>query len=391
MNRYKEILSGIESGSSLSEELSAVTARVRKIKSRRRRMGAAYIAAAVLLTTSVTAAAAYNWDIRTITQAWFDGKTEHITDNMLEVTVTDEENCFDGLIIEPKGAVYDKNLAIVFMDFTRTDGGIFDCTPYEPMTAQGEKYVDPEAESHEYFPQYRFGSSDMYIPYSQNDFVYKQRFMSRIYRVEDGDPLDGKITMAFCIDNKYFNEENNTFYIELNDLHETECYFSRANDGKTSLLTPHITGTISGSWKGNVVFEDIKLCDSTRIPADKNTVMKVSMQNGQKTDREFTVTELSVSQISVNVKMYSEIPDVSMFLVEHSAGEVIMKDGNVYPICPDPSVPNFISENGGNLSLDTDGPETPDKWEINATFMLQGAIDPNNVSAVRIGSTVFEL
>lgn len=399
MNRYKEILSGIESSSSLSEEISAVTSRGRKIKSRRRHIGAACIAAAVVLTTSVTAAA-YNWDIRAITGAWFGGKTEYIADNMLKVTVLNEENSFDGLIIEPKGAIYDKNLAIVFMDLIRTDGGIFNCTPYEAKTMQGEIYIDPiKNENREDIPQYKFGSLDMYIPCptppnlsrsDQGGFFLAQRFLSKAYRVEDNDPSDEKITMAFCMDSQYLDKDNNTVYIAFNSLNAIECYFSSMN-GKGTLLTPYVAETISGSWKGNVVFEDIKMCGSKQIPADKNTVMKVAYQNGKATDHEFTVTELSVSQISVNAKMYSENPDESMFLIEFGIGEVIMKDGSVHPICPDLSVPNFITENSGNLVLDIVGLEMPDKWEINATYMLQESIDPENVSAVKIGDTIFEI
>lgn len=389
MNRYKEILSGIETGSDLSEEASGIVTRAQKIKSRRRHIGAACISAAAVLTTSVTAAAAYNWSLHEIIETWFGGKTENISDNMLEITLENVTNTFDNIIIEPKGAVYDENIAIVFMDITRTDGGIFDCTPYEAMTIQGEKYYDPWNNSLEDIPQYKFGSFNMYIPSGQGWF-WGQNFISKAYRVEDSDPSDEKITMALCMDSQYLDNSNNSVYIEFNDLNANKFYFSNMS-GKGTLLTPYAAETINGSWKGSIIFDDIKIFRSKEIPAGKNTLMKAAYQNGQTADHEFTVTDLSVSQISVNVKMYSDIPDESMFLIEFGVGEVIMTDGSVYPICPDIHVPNFVTENGGNLVLDIDGLEKPDKWEINATFMLQESINPDDVSAVKIGDTIFEI
>ena len=390
MNRYKEILSGIQSGNDLSEEASGIIARAKNIKKRRRNMTASCIAAAAIITTSVTAAAAYNWDLRAIVESWFGGKTENISDNMLEIKLENVTNTFDDIIIEPKGAVYDENLAIVFMDIIRTDGGIFDCTPYKARTAQGETYYDPQGNSREEISQYKFGSFDMYIPFPQTEGFFARRFISRCYRVNDNDPSDEKITMAFCMDSQYLDNENNSVHISFSSLNTIKNHYSILN-GKGTLLTAYTDGTINGSWKGNVVFDDIKICDSKKIPADKNTVMKVARQNGQLTEREFTVTELSVSQISVNVKMYSDIPDESMFMIEFGIGEVIMNDGSVHPICPDLSIPNFITENAGNLVLDIDGLEMPDKWEVNATYMLQESIDPENVSAVKIGDAVFKI
>ena len=58
MNKYNEILSEIESGSDLSEEISEVVARAKKIRDRRRQIGTACIALAVVLTTSAAAVAA---------------------------------------------------------------------------------------------------------------------------------------------------------------------------------------------------------------------------------------------------------------------------------------------------------------------------------------------
>ena len=65
MNKYKEILSEIESESDLSEDISDVVARAKKIRDRRRQIGTACIALAVVLTTSVAAvAAAHNPGIK---------------------------------------------------------------------------------------------------------------------------------------------------------------------------------------------------------------------------------------------------------------------------------------------------------------------------------------
>ena len=218
MNKYNQILSNIESQNDLTDDFSAVKSGIGKIKARRRRTRFACIAAAAVLTTSVTAAAAaYNWDIRSITAAWFGGKTEHIAESTVDITADNVTGSFDSLTVEPIGAVYDENIAVVFVEFTRTDGGIFDCTPYEALTSDGELY--PEGSNFTESPQYKFSDYDMYIP-AGGEWMYERRFLSRYYFVNDGNPADNKITAAFCMDSLSLNGGDRKVHIEFGGLSE---------------------------------------------------------------------------------------------------------------------------------------------------------------------------
>lgn len=385
MNKYNEILSGMESKKNLSEELSEVAYEVRKIKKRRRRMGTVCAAAAVVLSVTVTsAAAAYNWDIRAITAAWFGGRTENIAENILEITAENVTNSFENLVIEPKGAVYDENLAIVFMEIARTDGEIFDCLPYEALTTDGEPYPNGSLDTKS--PQYRFGTYDMYVPAGENSW-YAKRFFSRYFIVGDDDPADERITAAFCMDSRSLSSEHSKLHIEFGNLREDKFTFKPMGTMGT-MLNAYTVETINGFWSGDIDFDEVHPCAQRKIAPNSSTEMRVYYQNGNSTEHEFTVTELSVSQISVNAKMESDNPEEMMFLVEFEVGEVIMRDGSVHPICPDFSVPSFIAEYGNLTGLDV---PQQDKWEINATFMLQESINPDDAVQIKLGNTVFDM
>lgn len=391
MNKYNKILSGVESSSTLSEDFSAVKAGVRKIKARRRRARFAGIAAAAALTTSVTAAgAAYNWDIRAITAAWFGGRTEHIAESTVEITADNVTGSFDSLTVEPIGAVYDENIAVIFVEFTRTDGGIFDCTPYEALTSDGEPY--PEGSGFTESPQYKFSEFDMYIP-AGGEWIFERRFLARCYFVNDGNPADNKITAAFCMDSRSLNDENRKVHIEFGSLREEKYTFRKIGEISATSeplysIEAHTVETINGSWSGDIDFGEIRPTDMKKITPNSNTEMRVSYRNGSITEHEFTVTELSVSQISVNAKLHSENPDEMMCLVEFGVGEMTMRDGRTIPICPDFRTPYFIAESGNLTGLNV---PQDDSWEVNATFMLQESIDPDDVKAIRLGSTVFDM
>lgn len=391
MNKYNQILSGIESQNNLSDDFSAVKSGIQKIKARRRRTRFACIAAAVVLTTSVTAtAAAYNWDIRAITAAWFGGKTEHIAGSTVEITADNVTSSFDILTVEPIGAVYDENIAVVFVEFTRTDGGIFDCTPYEALTSDGEPYTDSSIFTES--PQYKFSDYDMYIP-AGGEWIRERRFLSRCYFVGDNDPADNKITAAFCMDSLSLKGEDRKVHIEFNNLREEKYTFRKIGENSATSepmysIVPHTVETINGSWSGDVNFGEIHTTNMKKITPNSNTEMRVSYQDGSITDHEFTVTELSISKISVNAKLHSENPDEMMFLVEFGVGEMTMRDGRIIPICPDFRTPNFIAESGNLTGLNV---PQDDSWEVNATFMLQESVDPDDVKAIRLGSTIFEM
>ena len=388
MNRYKEILSELESGNSLSEDISAVTDRGRKIRKKRRHIGAACIAAAAVLTTSVTAAAAaYNWDIRAITEAWFGGKTEYISDNMFEVTVLNEKNSFDDLVFESKGAVYDENVLIVFMDITRTDGGIFDCTPYTPLFEDGTPYegdFEPVPEHH--FKDVNVYRTDSFVQ-DETTYMWDVPFRTRQYIVSDDDISDGRITMAFCISAENMDKGTNEIHMEFGRLEEERYTIDHVDVQNRIYMNENITEAISGTWSGDVTFEP-EPCSIKRIAPYETAEVNVTHQNGDFDKHEFTVTELSVSQISLNLKLESELADEMLFFTQFCIGEIIMKDGSIYQICQNIEVPVIVSESGNII---WSGVERPDKWRVNVTYMLREPIDPGDVSAVRIGSTVFEL
>lgn len=385
MNKYNRILSEIESRNTITDDFTAVKSKIRKIKTRRRRTRLASIAAAAVLTTSVTAAAAaYNWDIRAITAAWFGGKTEHIAESTLdEITADNVTNTFNDIAVEPKGAVYDENIAVIFMEISRTDGGIFDCTPYEALTAEGEPYSNGSSMTES--PQYKFDDCDMYIPAGGN-WIRGRRFLSRCYFVDDGNPADEKITAAFCMDSIALNGSDNKVHIEFGSLRKEQYTFRKNSVG--TMMEPYTVETLDGLWSGDIDLGGVRPTDSKKITPNSSTEMHISYQDGSPGVHEFDVTELSVSKISVNAKLRSDTPEEMMFLLEFGVGEITMRDGRTIPICPDFSIPNFIAESGNLTGLNVPQEE---EWKINATFMLQESIDPDDVAAVKLGSTVFEM
>lgn len=389
MNRYKEILSELESGNSLSEDISAVTDRGRKIRKKRRHMGAACIAAAAILTTSVTAAAAaYNWDIRAITEAWFGGKTEYISDNMFEVTVLNEKNRFDDLVFEPKGAVYDENVLIVFMDITRTDGGIFDCTPYTPLFEDGTPYEgDLELVPGHYFRDIHVYRTDSFTE-DGTTYMWDVPFRTGECVVADDDPSDGRLTMAFCISAENMEKGTNEIHMEFGRLEEARDTVDHVDVRNWVYTNQNITEVMFGTWSGDVTFEP-EPCSTKRIAPYEKAEVNITHQHEGFDKHEFTVTELSVSQISLNLKLESELADEMLFFTPLWIGEIIMKDGSVYKIYQSSSEDHAIVSESGNIIWS--GVERPDKWRVNVTYMLREPIDPNDVSAVKIGNTVFEL
>lgn len=384
MNRYKEILSGLESGNSLSEDISAVISRGRKIKSRRRHIGAGCIAAAAILTTSVTAAA-YNWDIRAIVESWFGGKTESIYENMLEITVENEENRFDDLVFEPKGAVYDENVLIVFMDVTRTDGKIFDCAPYTPIFEDGTPYEDSWEPGH-HFRDVHVYRTDSFVE-DGTTYMWDVPFPTRHCIVKDDDLSDGKITVAFCINAENMDKSTNKLHMEFGRLEEERDTIDHVDMQNVIHVNENIIETIYGTWNGDIIFE-LEPCSIKRIIPYKTAEVNITHQNGDFDKHDFTVTELSASPISLNLKLESELADEMLFFTPLWIGEIIMKDGSVYQIYPNSELPCICSESGNIIFS---GLERPDKWRVNVTYMLREPIDPNDVSAVKIGNTTFEL
>ncbi|MDE5859623.1 MAG: hypothetical protein K2H23_04465, partial [Oscillospiraceae bacterium] len=224
-----------------------------------------------------------------------------------------------------------------------------------------------------------------YIP-AGGEWIFERRFLSRYYFVDDGNPADNKITAAFCMDSLSLNGEDRKVHIEFGSLREEKYTFRKTEIG--AMIEAYTVEKIDGFWSGDIDFGKIRPTDMKKITPNSSTEMHVSYQDGSSTEHEFTVTELSVSQISVNAKLHSEKPDEMMFLVEFGVGEMIMRDGRTIPICPNFNTPNFVAESGNLTGLNIPQDES---WEVNATFMLQESVDPDDVTAIRLGSTVFEM
>ena len=128
MSIFKNYFDGIDTSTNMAAECGEIRERASKIKKRRKIASSTLgVTLAVMMTTTVAVSAAGGWDITEIIGRWFKGNTESITDNLSEVRLEDNEVVVAGNFeLTQRGSVADDNMLIVFMDVTKTDGGVFD-------------------------------------------------------------------------------------------------------------------------------------------------------------------------------------------------------------------------------------------------------------------------
>ncbi len=150
MSEFKNYFDGIDTTANTAAECGEIRSKAARIKKRRKVASSALgVTLAVMMTTTVAVSAAGGWDISEIIGRWFKGNASSVMDNLSEVTVSElDENNFGALELTPRGAVTDDNVIILFMDVTRTDGGVFDHTEYELTDKEGNVVYDKNGDAY---------------------------------------------------------------------------------------------------------------------------------------------------------------------------------------------------------------------------------------------------
>lgn len=413
MSIYKNYFDKVNCESELSAQCAKVTAKAAKIKARRRRAVtcAAGMTAAFMITTTA-AASAYNMSIGDILKKWFRSGTETVADNLSEVTVLKlEENNFGALELTPKGMVTDDNVIVIFMDVTRTDGGVFDSAEYEIADKEGDPLLSGNGGTYKETPLYRFnvGAAKANVAWTANveNEVYHHKWdydmEVRQYEVDDGDPRDNKITMAFCFDKTSTSdlfeagkdERAGITDMRIEDLRlrlgNLRCtkYTGEKNNGGGILLNSYEADDLPLIWDAEMAYTAAPV-DNITVKPGTGTYVKVTDDGGIKQyDRSFTVKSISVSKISLSIDLEAPPYDFRNYTLYYDMADIIMKNGDVLKITKEPSLITdihmldrhitYTDENGVSTNLE------------HFSIVLKDPIDPADVKSVRVGNTVFDI
>lgn len=412
MSIYKNYFDGINSKTDTSAQCGKIAAKAAKIKSRRRRAVtcAAGMTAAVMLTTTA-AANAYNLSIGDILRKWFGSGAETVSDNLSEITFTKlEENNFGALELTPKGMVTDDNVIVLFMDVTRTDGGIFDLTEYEVADKEGNVLHSADGDTYKETPYYKFGVSTAKANVAwtarAGDEVYHHKWdydmEVRQYQVDDGDPADNKMTVAFCFDKTSTSEilevqkderaGISDMRIEDLTLRLGDLICKKYTGEKTAygiLLTDHEAEDLPLIWNAEIAYNAAP-ADSITVKPEACTNVRVTDSGGIKEyDRSFTVKNISLSKISLSVDLEAPPYDFWNYPLYYDIADIIMKNGDVVRLTREQSLINDIRMLDRHIKYTDENGVSTDLEHF--SIILKDAVDPADVKAVRVGDTVFDI
>lgn len=419
MSIFKNYFDGIDTSTNMAAECGEIRERASKIKKRRKIASSTLgVTLAVMMTTTVAVSAAGGWNITEIIGRWFKGNTESITDNLSEVTVLElEENNFGALEITPKGMVTDDNVIVLFMDVTRTDGGVFDHTEYEVTDKDGNILYDENGNTYKAVPWCHFGvmEAKAYVAWTAHvgDEVYNNKWDwdmdVRQYEVDDGNPYDNKMTMAFCFDKtrtkEVFEAAKDDPNIENMRLEDMTLRLCNIKDERETSEISEGSGVYEGKTVINSkVYEYEKLpliwnaklslntppVDNKTVTPNSNTTIKVTDTGGiNQYDRSFKVTNISVSKISLSFDLEAPVLDFWNMPVYYDISAIIMKNGDVIELTKEREIVRDMRSLTRHITYtEEDGAST--NWE-HMSIILKDPIDPNDVAAVRIGDTTFPI
>lgn len=426
MSAFKNYFDGVDTNANMAAECGEIRSKAAKIRKRRKIATSSLgVTLAVMMTTTVAVSAAGGWNITEIIGRLFNGNTESIENNIAAVTAEKAENQFEFLDISPNGSVIDDNMIIFFLDVTRNDGGIFDCE-VQPITIEdGSIYYDPDGNTFPSRPWYNFyTNSNDGIKFvanvtESNGFNYDAAVgvHSRQYIVDDDDPTDNKMTIAFCCDRKSISsqlgeDKKVTIGSEAVGAGELNSYTIKSVklklgtlEGRKDFILYRIEATdsyfvgdfsseyISGNWEGELML-DIK--PSKTVTFEPNMASTFLVNNGKINEDgiletfgySFNVEKITLSQMSVSFEMTGEAPEEHRYLESWKIGEIIMKNGDTLTIQPDSFVPSLYSDQGSTNEFLPDFMKSTE-WQVHGSVMLTEPIDPDEVEAVRLGDTTF--
>ena len=419
MSAFKNYFDEIDTRANTAAECGEIRSRAAKIKKRRKIVSSGLgVTLAVMMTTTVAVSAVGGWDITEIIGRWFKGNSASVMDNLSEVTVLElDENTFGALELNPRGVVTDENVIILFMDVTRTDGGVFDHTEYEVTDKEGNVVYDGNGNAYKDVPQIHFGvpqaRANVAYTYYFDDEVYYDKgewdMEVRQYEVDDGNPYDNKMTMAFCFDKTrvdIFNDAKNEstgvtdtklegITLRLCNLKTTKDHYKLIDgegvyEGKTAIYSEaYEDENMPLIWNAKLAFDAVPI-DNKTVEPDRSTTITVTDAGGMSHfDRSFTVKNISVSKISLSFDLEAPFFDFWNMPVYYDISSVIMKNGDVIDVTKERAIVRDMRSLTKHVTYTTfDGVGT--NYE-QLTVIFKDPIDLNDVAAVRIGDTTFPI
>lgn len=393
MSKFMEYFDGIEPRTDNEKFASAVKcSQPPKRKSRRTFIAIASAAAAAAMLT-VTASAAYEWNLGEAVRAFFGGRKAE--ENIISADVISSENSFENLDISVKGAFKDKAFTIVFLDIERTDGEIFDCSPYVLTETNGTEFVLRDGSTVTGYPEYGFDSVLPTISYVGGGS--SQYAPTRQYVLDDGDPSDSRITLAVCMDTRhpFYGMEDREFVSESVKL-EFKGFSGSKHHGKRygegTLRTPYDILNLSGGFSCDIDLGNSETESRTVYPNSETALRAYSHANDpgkvEFTNFDFTLKELTVSSCSVSVSLERSTPDETEYIDTWNFGTVIMKDGREIDF-EGYKNPSSVMESGNITHID--GFDNNGRWTVEASFVLPKTVDIDEIESVRIGDLTVDI
>ena len=421
MSTFKNYFDGIDTTANTAAECGEIRSRAAKIKKRRKIVSSGLgVTLAVMMTTTVAVSAVGGWDISEIIGRWFKGNSASVMDNLSEVTVLElDENTFGALELNPRGVITDENVIILFMDVTRTDGGVFDHTEYEVTDKEGNVLYDDNGNAYTDVPWCKIGvpQAKAYVSWTatvSEDEIYHHKWdwdmEVRQYEVDDGNPHDNKMTVAFCFDKTNTKEifEIGKTNPQLTDMRLEDITLRLSNittkketwelsegsgvyEGKTVINSElYETENLPLIWNATLAIDNIPVEDSKTFKSGGSTTIKVTDNGGMNQyDRSFTVKNISMSKLSLTFDL--EAPPYAFWNMPeyYDITSVILKNGDSIDVTKEQELVRGMRSltRSGNYT-DLDGVRTD--YE-HFTLIFKDPIDLNDVAAVRIGDTTFPI
>lgn len=408
MSIYKDYFDGItpeKDNENFAD--SIINAEKSKMKISPKKITAAAVAAATAAAVTVTGYAS-GWGLSDIFHSWY-GKNENIAmENLATVTAENINDNFSCLDFEIMGAISDDNISAIFIDVTRTDGKNFDCAEYHAVDKNGIPYYYPDGKAAILTPENRFSATGHSVLSVKPEEIYKENELYEIrydnmnpvygiktYEIKDNSPEDNRIIIAVCINKTELAENTESINLELYGFKCEKLTYSYENG--INCAENYIAESINGFWSANISL-DFEECD--KLISNPNEYISLEFYNHASTPEsirhemlDFTLTELTVTPISVSLDFEAPLHDEIMYQFISDIGEVVLKNGDTVKFGAHIDIPFFINENGSALD-----PEIADlapyyergeKWSFENKFMLETPIDINEIDYVKIGEKTF--
>ncbi len=358
-------------------------------------------AAAALAVGTVSIGAYYDWDFGKVLSQWL-GNEDKLHRVMSDVSVSDEMNSFENLSINVGGGLTDGNMSIIFLDITRKDGGIFDMSDYLLEFKDGSVYSEKKQLPKAFFDELvctREREKTGENTYGNPIVFAKQCF------IEDDNPVDNKLTLAVAWTESK-NRDSKGIEISLSDLKLTKMTvdyeYSKSSEEKYIVGTDTAYESFIGSYNATVNLESLSAAVKS---AEVSENIALNFYNHAQTaeelkhyDIDFTLDSVRVSPMTVNFKAHREIPDEIHYLTLHSSiGYVTLRDGSTVSIADGYEKPSFNNETGNGSPNTASGQLVYeklgliDRWDIDCSFMLEEAVDLDEVVSVTIGGATVNL